>query len=343
MKGTFSIDKTSDIPIYKQIYMLVETGIRNGSLAPGQMLYSMNDFAGRADISRETVKKAYNLLCRDNLIIPHQGKGFFVADNSSGENLEILVLLDKQTIYNQQFVQSLQSSLSPQVHYSILLYNQDVDLFEYYLDKSLDKYDYYIISPHFPLDGASQAKAAKLLKRVPNHKMIMVDNWIRKVPGNYGVVYQDFAKDVITGLSEGKKDIVRSGRIKVVLLPSSLYGVIILESVRELANEWKIGLSVFNSIPESFEKGDVVLVLNSQLDTGLVILSRCVKECGLKIGTDVKVITYNEFPLNEVVLGGLTTLSTDYVMMGEHVATMIKSGKMSKIHNEFRMTRRHTF
>jgi len=44
-----------------------------------------------------------------------------------------------------------------------------------------------------------------------------------------------------------------------------------------------------------------------------------------------------------VVLGGLTTISTDFVEMGRLAAEMILAGKMVKVHNKFRMIRRKTF
>ena len=55
------------------------------------------------------------------------------------------------------------------------------------------------------------------------------------------------------------------------------------------------------------------------------------------------IISYNDVPLNAVVLGGLTTISTDFAKMGKLAAEMILSGKMTKIHNDFRMIRRKTF
>jgi len=91
------------------------------------------------------------------------------------------------------------------------------------------------------------------------------------------------------------------------------------------------------------EKGDVVLVLNSQLDSGLVELARRIADAGLEPGKDVRIISYNEFPLNQLVLGGLTVLSTDFPQMGRTAARMILSGQPAKIHNPFHLIRRKTF
>ena len=41
----------------------------------------------------------------------------------------------------------------------MLLFNQDISLFEYFINENLGRYDYYIISPHFSLDQNTQEKA----------------------------------------------------------------------------------------------------------------------------------------------------------------------------------------
>ena len=335
------IDKNSNTPLYKQICTQIREQVHDGRLLPGQILPSLNQLAIILDISRETTKKAYNKLIRENILITQQGKGVFVAGERESGVKEILVILDKQSVYNQVLLQAFQETIGGSAHITILLHGQSLDILEYFLDRHLDRYDYYVVSPHFPLDAGSQARACKLISRIPNRKLIMVDNWLSNVPGSYGVVYQDFRHDAYTALEEGGEDI--GGRLKVVVLPQSLYGKVILESVREFAYERRIELSIYDTVPENLEKGDVVLVLNSQLDSGLALLARRISEAGLEPGRDVHIISYNEFPLNEVVLGGLTTMSTDFPSMGRTAAEMILSGTLRKVHNPFHLVRRFTF
>ena len=337
------INKKDNTPLYKQICEQIRGQIREGVLLPGQLLPSLNQLAILLDISRETTKKAYNQLLRERLLIAQQGKGIFVAGRREADLKEILVILDKQSVYNQILVQAFQDTLGESARITILLHGQNLDVLEYYLDQHLDRYDYYVVSPHFSLDSRSQSRAGKLLRRIPNRKLIMVDNWIESVPGNYGVVYQDFRHDAYDGLNEGREDIRREGRLKVVVLPQSLYGSIILESIYQFADENSIQVFVYSQVPDNLEKGDVVLVLNSQLDSGLALLARRIGESGLEPGRDVRIISYNEFPLNEVVLGGLTTLSTDFPAMGRTAAEMILSGTLRKVHNSFHLVRRKTF
>jgi DNA-binding LacI/PurR family transcriptional regulator len=83
--------------------------------------------------------------------------------------------------------------------------------------------------------------------------------------------------------------------------------------------------------------------LNSQLDSGLAGLARQIKAQNLVIGRDVRIISYNEFDLYEIVLGGLTTISADFQQMGRLAAEMILEKKSAKIHCDFHLTRRSTF
>ena len=84
-------------------------------------------------------------------------------------------------------------------------------------------------------------------------------------------------------------------------------------------------------------------MLNSQLDAGLVSLAHVIESAGLQIGKDVFIISYNEFEMNELVLGGLTTVSTDFAQMGRIAAGMILNRQMFKMHCPFTMNKRSTF
>lgn len=64
---------------------------------------------------------------------------------------------------------------------------------------------------------------------------------------------------------------------------------------------------------------------------------------GCEIGDEVGLICYNDFPLNEFILGGLTSLSTDFVEMGRTAGEMVLSGNLSKVHGPCSLIRRKTF
>lgn len=338
-----SLETGSKNPIYKQLVDQFEDAIRSGALKPGEQIPSMNDFAAQLGISKETVKKTYVILREKGLLIPQQGKGFYVAEASDATKPRVLVLFDKLSIYKEVMYNSLAEELGDKADLTILTHNQNLELFTYYLDTYLDKFDYYVISPHFPLDERSQTVATKLISRVPNRKLIMVDHWLQSYTGNYGAVYQDFENDVYDGLKQGLEKLQKTSCLNVITLPSSLYGPMVCKGVDRFCMEYDIPVEFMHSAPDHISPNETYLIINSQLDSGLAALARTIKKQELEVGKDVFIISYNEFDLNEVVLNGLTTISADFKQMGRTAATMILNRKSWKVHCDFNMTRRASF
>ena len=330
--------------IYKQIVEQVERGVRDGSLSPGEQLPSMNVLADKYKISRETVKKAYGILVEKDIIEPLHGKGFYVKDLAgSGARIEVLVILDNFSVYKQITYTALAQTLGPGADITILNHDQNPDLLEYFIDSHLDSFDYYVIAPHFPTTEEVQKRVTKLLSRIPVRKLILIDHIQPGLRGRFGAVYQDFENDIYEGLEQGIESISKIRRFRVITLPRSLYGETIHKGIDRFAGDNGIPVEFLTRLPDSIERGDAFLLLNSQLDSGLVALSRMIQESGLEIGKGVFIISYNEYPMNELILGGLTTVSTDFPEMGQTAARMILDRKMNQIHNRFVMTRRRTF
>lgn len=74
-----TIDKTSVIPIYYQLFKLLEEQIRCGDLKPGESLPTENEISARFEISRMTVRRAISELVSAGMVYAQQGKGTFVA------------------------------------------------------------------------------------------------------------------------------------------------------------------------------------------------------------------------------------------------------------------------
>lgn len=337
------LDLNSKTPIYKQLVSQIEKALRDGELKPGELLPSMNDIAAEHGISRETAKKAYGILTEKGIVLPKQGKGFYAADSNSGRRPQVLVIFDKFSVYKQILFNSFAGELNGVAEVTILNHDQNIDLLQYYLDKNLDSYDYYVIAPHFPLDAATQERVVKQFARIPNRKLIMLDRLLPGYPGNYGAVYQDFENDIYDGLVQGLNGRFEGSRLRVITLPASLYGPQISRGIKRFCQDYDVPVEFLSSAPARINAGDTFLVLNSQLDAGLVDLARNIQACGLQIGKDVRIISYNESDMNELVLGGLTTVSADFKEMGCIAARMILDKQPAKVHCPFRMYRRNSY
>jgi len=338
----FIIDSDSKDAIYRQLVSQVEQALHSGKLKAGEQIPSMNELAAQLNISRETVKKAYGILVKKGLIQPKQGKGFYTADVNASAHPRVLVLFDKFSVYKQILFNAFAERLAGAAEITILNHNQSIDLLEHYLDDNLDNFDFYLLAPHFPLDEKTQKRVMKQLARLPYRKLIMLDRLQPDFPGQYGAVYQDFENDIYDGLSEGLGR-RRTRTMRVITLPMSLYGNHITKGVARFTSEHAIPVEFLHEVPQIIEKGDTFLVLNSQLDAGLVALAHKIQQAGLVIGQDVFIISYNESDMNELVLGGLTTVSTDFREMGRLAADMVLTHQLEKVHCPFHMNRRQTF
>lgn len=82
------ISTTSMIPIYEQIADQIRSQISQSLLRAGDALPSVRAFARDYKISALTVKKAYDLLESEGLVMTVHGKGTCVAEISSSMVME---------------------------------------------------------------------------------------------------------------------------------------------------------------------------------------------------------------------------------------------------------------
>ena len=79
------INHMSMDPIYEQIIAQIKAQIIDGTLEKGAVLPSVRTLAKDLKISALTVKKAYDLLEEEGLIVTVHGKGSFVAEASQSQ------------------------------------------------------------------------------------------------------------------------------------------------------------------------------------------------------------------------------------------------------------------
>lgn len=79
----FTIDLTSRIPIYEQIYENIISLIVKGTLSENDQLPSVRAFAKDAGVNPNTVAKAYQELERIGIIYSVPGRGSFIAKPDS--------------------------------------------------------------------------------------------------------------------------------------------------------------------------------------------------------------------------------------------------------------------
>ena len=68
-------------------------------------------------------------------------------------------------------------------------------------------------------------------------------------------------------------------------------------------------------------------------DHDLVKVVKTAKKSKYKVGKNFGIVSLNDTVLKEIVAGGITTISTDFVQMGKTLGEMVLSRKVSKVRN----------
>ena len=77
-------------------------------------------------------------------------------------------------------------------------------------------------------------------------------------------------------------------------------------------------------------------------DRDLVNLLKQADRQQLVPGKDFGIISYNDTPLKEVLAGGITTLSTDFKLMGRTMASLINKKTIETIENPWNLNIRNS-
>lgn len=71
----------------------------------------------------------------------------------------------------------------------------------------------------------------------------------------------------------------------------------------------------------------------------LAAMIKCITARGLTVGRDIGLLSLDDTPLKEVLIGGITTLTTDFALMGRTAADLIRRGEQRRIANPWRLHR----
>jgi GntR family transcriptional regulator len=94
-----SLDRSAPVPLYRQLADHIRDAIDDGSLHPGDKLDGEGEIAAKAGISREQVRRAYDVLADEGLLVRKQGAPTRIAQPpmrrrmSAGRYLEEIKLL----------------------------------------------------------------------------------------------------------------------------------------------------------------------------------------------------------------------------------------------------------
>jgi GntR family transcriptional regulator len=74
-----ALNPASRLPLYQQLYEVLEARIRSGEWKPGDMIPAETELISRYEVSRITVRKVLDMLVTEGLLVRQRGRGSFVS------------------------------------------------------------------------------------------------------------------------------------------------------------------------------------------------------------------------------------------------------------------------
>lgn len=331
----FGMDN-NNVPKYLQVANAVTDAIRRGELKKGQKILSINELSEEYLVSRVTVEKAYTLLREQGTIIPIKGKGYYINNVNINMHIRVLLLFNKLSEYKKQIYHGFIERLGPNAIVDLKIHHFDVEVLRTLVENYINEYNYFVIMPYF---YEHSAEALKIIRSIPVEKLILLDKKIPDVDLKCGAVFQDFENDIIMALEEGLPLIKKYAKMYMVHPTMIPYPPEIVTGFRKfcMQNFFKGHVIPQITLDTPVFRGDAFIVKE---ETDLANLIKICKAQKLQIGKDVGIISYNETPLKEVLLDGITVISTDHVKMGESAADLILNNSRDNIKNPFSFIRR---
>lgn len=338
MESIIKINQHSKTPKYKQIINSVITGVEKEKFAVDDQLPSVNSLLIRFDISRDTVVKAYDHLKSVGLINSVPGKGYYIKTSNYRLKAKVFLLFNKMSAHKQVIYDSFVKTLGSKASVDLFIYNNDFQQFKNIIctHKNQD-YTHFVIIPHFQDPTAC---ASGLLNQLPKHKLILLDKNLKGIHGEYASVYQNFETDIYQVLVKAVDRLGKYKCLKMIFPANSYHPKEILSGFKRFCTQYSFDHKIVHDISsEPIREKEVFINLT---DDDLVTLVKRIKYIGLKVGSEIGIVSYNHTPLKEVLLDGVTVISTDFKELGASAARLILNNEKKQISNPFRLIVRNS-
>ena len=327
-----TIDRKSSLTKKKQIIKSIEQAIITKKIKKGDKLPSINSLKIRLSISRDTVLDAYGDLKRRGIIISVAGKGYYLKNEKITVQKRIFLLFDEINLFKENLYNSFINNLKHEFEVDTYFHHFNFDFFRNMILNNVGNYSHYVIMP------ANFKETKDILAHIDPDRVFLLDqlpNGMKK----FAAIYQNFETGVNNNLVLLNDKILNYKKI-ILIYDFKKQPEGILRGFTRYCKEYKKPFKILHSKDDiNIRKNYVYMTLD---DSSLISIIKQVKEKKFIIKREIGLISFNESPLKEIIEGGITTISTDFSMMGKKLAVMIESNNRALIENEIKLISRNS-
>lgn len=329
MSWSLKIDQKSIVPVYRQIVQCVLDGIEDKKISIGMKMPSIHKIGDEFGLAPGTVIRAYDELRQMSILSSRQGKGYYISNIQVSEKTRVFLLFDRMNAYKETLYESILQNIKPEIEVEVFFHHYDIKRFEKLIREKLGKYSYYAVMPHFNED------VSKILSKIPEKKLIIIDKSVPALWGKYAAIFQDFEEDIYHGLTLGIKTFHKYNRF-VFSCSESPFQFIpegCIKGFKRFCNDINVPFEIVSKLNLPDVQKDTIYLLYSDME--LISLIKEVESRNWMPGKEVGIISYDETPMKEILKGGISVLSTDFRHMGMKVASFINGETFCQQANPF--------
>ena len=189
-----------------------------------------------------------------------------------------------------------------------------MDILETILLRIEHSYQFYIIAP------INHPRIIRILLQIPIRKLLVIDRYVHLSDAHMHIT-QDFRKATFEKLSELLPTIRKFDRLFFVHVKNSETAQEALDAFQDFITEKRIEGKILDAYPEQgLCKGNIYFVRNDEILWQMLKESQ---EKDLILGKDIGILSYDDSLVKEMIMGGITTISTDFRLMGELSANWV--------------------
>ncbi|MFV0248451.1 MAG: GntR family transcriptional regulator [Tenacibaculum sp.] len=323
------IEEKNKEPKYKQIVASIELGITNGSLKRGDKLPSINAIREEFKVSRDTVLLGYNELKTRGIIQSVAGKGYYIKNENISVKQKVFLLFDEFNSFKEDLYNSFINAIDDNIMVDIFFHHFNYDVFSKLIYDNTGNYHSYIIMP------ANLKDTGIVVEKLPFERVCILDQ-INEDLLDYKSIYQNFEQDIYTSLSKGLALLKKYQSL--ILFQDKKQPLGMQKGFISFCENFNFDYQILDDLKERTpKKGEVYIIPD---DKNLIRIIQKIKKSPLSLSKDIGLIAYNDNLLKEVVEGGITTITTDFIAMGTKLAELLNSKKALKIENTCKFIKR---
>ena len=332
MLHLIQIIEDSKVPKYKQIINSLFTAIENGDIKKNDKLPSVNELLIEFDISRDTIVRAYDHLKKLKVIESVPGKGYYIKKDDLVLKAKVFLLVNKLSAHKKIIYDAFAKELGDNATIDFFIYDNNYRQFKNIIKESKSRdYTHYAIICHFEEGGEDLINFIK--QQIPLEKLVILDKKVDLLGTSVGCIYQDFEKNIYDALAELNPLLKKYRQIKLLLRKRTYHPVEIKKGFIKFCGQYAYEFNIVEEIENEIIEKDTAYI--NLMENDLVILIKKIKETTFTLGKDVGIISYNDTPLKEILLDGITVISTDFEKLGREAAKQIVEKQKQQLENPF--------